>query len=102
MYGLTVKARKPYDTLVAGFIPGLLIPVAGVTIFWAIRYEGGFFEFLETFQRLNTLSKILSLAAIPNLLLFFIFIWTDRTFSARGVIFATLVMAFVMLVLKIA
>lgn len=88
--------------MIAGFIPGLILPVAGVVLFWAIRYEGTLFEFLGTFQRLNTLSKILSLAVIPNLLLFFIFIWTDRTFSARGVIFATLVMALVMLVLKIA
>ncbi|RPI44538.1 MAG: hypothetical protein EHM46_02735 [Bacteroidetes bacterium] len=97
-----MKTRKPYDTLPAGFIPGLLIPVAGLAIFWSARYHGGFFEFLGDFQRLNTLSKILSLATIPNLLLFFIFIWTDRTFSARGVIFATLVLALVMLVLKFA
>jgi hypothetical protein len=45
-------------------------------------------------------SKVLSLATVPNLLLFFLFIWTHRNFSARGVIFATLLMAFVMLVLK--
>jgi hypothetical protein len=97
-----MTARKPYDTLPAGLVPGLLIPVAGLAVFWMIRYDGGFFEFLRDFQRLNTLSKILSLATIPNLLLFFIFIWTDRTFSARGVIFATLIMALVMLVLKFA
>jgi hypothetical protein len=46
------------------------------------------------------LSKVVSLAAIPNLLLFFLFIWTKRNFSARGVIFATLLLAFVMLILK--
>jgi hypothetical protein len=49
---------------------------------------------------MGLLSKLLSLSAIPNLLLFFVFIWTNRPFSARGVIFATLVVALVMLVLK--
>ena len=49
---------------------------------------------------LGMLSKVLSLAAVPNLLLFFVFIWTHKNFSARGVIFATLLVAFVMLILK--
>ncbi len=45
---------------------------------------------------------MISLSVIPNLLLFFLFIWTNRTLSARGVIFATLLVAMVMLVLKFA
>lgn len=57
-------------------------------------------EFLSGFQQLGMLSKVVSLTAIPNLLLFFLYIWTDRNFSARGVIFATLLLAFVMLILK--
>lgn len=85
-----------------GLIPGIFLPLTTLIIIWTIKYEGGFFEFLTTFQHLGLLSKIVSLAAIPNLLLFFLFIWTDRTFSSRGVIFATLVLAFLMLVLKFA
>ncbi|MCK4746147.1 MAG: hypothetical protein KAT15_03890 [Bacteroidales bacterium] len=80
----------------------MLLPVITLIIFWAVRVDGNFFQFLENFQQLGMLSKALSLSTIPNLLLFFLFLWTDRSFSARGVIFATLVMAFVMLVLKFA
>ena len=85
-----------------GLISGLLLPMVTLLIFWLIRYEGGLGEFLSSFQRIGALSKVISLSVIPNLLLFFLFIWTNRTFSARGVIFATLLLAMVMLVLKFA
>ena len=85
-----------------GLIPGIILPLTTLIIIWVIKYDGGFLQFLKEFQRFGLLSKVVSLAAIPNLLLFFLFIWTDRTFSSRGVIFATLVLAFLMLVLKFA
>jgi hypothetical protein len=95
-------SKKRFDTVLTGLIPGLLLPLATLLIIWTVRYEGGLKDFLTSFQQLQMLSKVLSLSTIPNLLLFFLFIWTNRTFSARGVIFATLVVAAVMLVLKFA
>ena len=83
-----------------GLIPGIILPLLTLTLIWLIKFEGGFFQFMQEFQHSGLLSKLVSLAAIPNLLLFFLFIWTDRIFSSRGVIFATLVLAFLMLILK--
>ena len=97
-----MDSKKRFNSLVTGLIPGILIPLITLVIFWAVRYDGKFTEFLTQFDRMGLLSKVLSLCILPNLLLFFIFIWTDRSFSARGVIFATIVMAFVMLVVKFA
>jgi len=97
-----MKTKKRFDSLLSGLIPGIVFPLIVLVVIWAIQSEDGLFDFLQRFQRHNVLSKMVSLAALPNLLLFFLFIWTDRTFSARGVIFATLVLAFVMLVLKFA
>lgn len=88
--------------MMTGLIPGLLLPIATLLIIWLIRYEGGFKDFLSSFHRMDMLSKVMSLSAIPNLLLFFLFIWTNRTFSARGVIFATLLVALITVVLKFA
>jgi hypothetical protein len=96
-----MKNKKSFDSVLIGLIPGILLPMVTLIIFWAVRYESSLAHFLKNFQQSGLLSKALSLATIPNLLLFFVFIWTNRSFSARGVIFATLVMAFVMLVLKI-
>lgn len=85
-----------------GLVTGLILPIVSLLLIWVIRYDGGLGDFLSSFQRMSLLSKVVSLAALPNLLLFFLFIWTNRTFSARGVIFATLVVALVMLVFKFA
>jgi hypothetical protein len=83
-----------------GLILGLVLPSATLVILWMVKSELGLWNFLVRFQYLGMLTKMLSLSTIPNLLLFFLFIWTQRNFSARGVIFATLLIAFVMLVLK--
>ncbi len=93
---------KRLDSMALGLIAGLVIPLITLVLIWVVRYDIELGEFLSSFQRLGMLSKMISLSVIPNLLLFFIFIWTNRTFSARGVIFATLVVAMVMLVLKFA
>jgi len=91
---------KRFDTLLTGLIPALILPVLTLLGFWIIKSDRGFIDFLSYFQKMNMLSKVVSLTAIPNLLLFFVFIWTKRNFSARGVIFATLLLAFIMLILK--
>ncbi len=92
--------EKRFNTILYGLVPGVVIPILTLLVFWMVRSDSGLVKFLVDFQRLGMLSKVVSLTAIPNLLLFFLFIWTNRTFSARGVVFATLLLAFVMLILK--
>jgi FlaA1/EpsC-like NDP-sugar epimerase len=93
-------SNKKFDTLLSGLIPALVLPVLTLLVIWLVISDGGLQEFLVRFQQMKMLSKLVSLAAIPNLLLFFIFIWTKRNFSARGVIFATFLLAFIMVILK--
>lgn len=93
-------SKKRFDSMLYGLIPGLLLPPVALLIFWWVKSDLGFWNFLVRFQSMGMLSKVLSVVTVPNLLLFFVFIWTQRNFSARGVIFATLLMAFVMLILK--
>ena len=93
-------SEKKFDTLLTGLIPALILPSLTLLGFWIVKSDRGFVDFLVYFQEMKMLSKVVSLTAIPNLLLFFLFIWTKRNFSARGVIFATILLAFVMLILK--
>ena len=93
-------SEKRFNTLLTGLIPALILPTLTLVGFWILKSDRGFVDFLRQFQEMNMLSKVVSLTAIPNLLLFFIFIWTNRNFSARGVIFATILLAFLMLILK--
>jgi hypothetical protein len=94
-------SEKKFNSLLTGLIPALVLPALTLLAFWLIKSDRGFVDFLQHFQQMDMLSKVVSLAAIPNLLLFFLFIWTNRNFSARGVIFSTLLLAFVMLILKL-
>ena len=93
-------SEKKFDTLLTGLIPALILSALALLGFWIVKSDRGFVDFLVYFQEMKMLSKVVSLTAIPNLLLFFLFIWTKRNFSARGVIFATLLLAFLMLILK--
>ena len=74
---------------------------------------GGVFLYLEYFSRFsfattlqmikegNLYGKILALAAIPNLFVFFVFIKKKEDNKAKGVLIATFLIAFITLVLKI-
>jgi hypothetical protein len=92
--------EKRFNTVLTGLVPGILLPSLTMLVIWKVKSGLGLIEFLVQFQQLHMLSKLISLSVIPNLLLFFLFIWTNRNLSARGVIFATLLLAFVMLILK--
>lgn len=94
-------SERRFDTIIHGLVPGLVLPALTMLVIWFVRSDTGLVDFLVRFQELGMLSKVVSLSAIPNLLLFFLFIWTNRNFAARGVIFATLLLALIMGVLKL-
>jgi cytochrome bd-type quinol oxidase subunit 2 len=95
-----MKTADRYDRLAVGLAAGLLLPVLVFLVSGLILSEGSLSQYIERFQQLNRVSSLISLSAIPNLLLFFLFLWKNRYRSARGVIFATLILAFVMLIVK--
>ena len=94
-------APSKYNKIWLGFIIGLLIPI----IFFFASYVLFFNHFTlgeyitNTFQ-FKLLSAITSLCVIPNLLLFFIFIWTNRLLSARGVLMSTIFYGVIVAILR--
>lgn len=95
-----MKKYERFDRLAVGLVAGLLLPLLAFFVSWLILSEGSLAQYIERFQKLNRISSLISLSAIPNLLLFFLFLWKNLYRSARGVIFATLILAFVMLIFK--
>lgn len=95
-----MKAAVKYDQLVVGLISGVLVPVIAFIIAWMVISDDSLAIYFRQFQQLNRLSSLISLSALPNLLIFFIFIWLNMYRAARGVIFATLLLAFLMLIIK--
>lgn len=97
---MQMKIAEKYDRLAVGLAAGLLLPVLAFLVSWLILSDGPLSQYIERFQKLNRISSLISLSALPNLLLFFLFLWKNMYRSARGVIFATLILAFVMLMVK--
>ena len=74
---------------------------------------GGIFLYLEHFSKFNfdttwqlineghLHGKVLALAAIPNLFVFFVFIKKKQDNKAKGVLIATFLIAFTTLILKL-
>ncbi len=93
--------KSRYDLVKLGFALGILAPILSFFIVYQLRFDSftlqGFYDFLVT---MHALSKLLSLMVIPNLLIFFIFIWTDHLFAARGVLAATVFDAIVIMAIK--
>lgn len=95
-----MEKKNRFNSVATGLVCGIVLPVITLVTIWAIRYGGDFAYFMVEFQRIGALSKLISLSVIPNLLVFFVFTWLSKPNSSKGVIFATFVIAFVMLILK--
>jgi hypothetical protein len=88
---------------ITGIIAGFILPVIMAFLIYKFRYYGdkGFYDFLKAMMTLQSLGKLLSLSALPNLLLFFLAIWSERLLAARGVLIATISFGVVIVVLAL-
>lgn len=96
------KNRQRFNSFLAGGVTGIVLPLVCIFIFHLVFSPKNltFADFLNQTRYLNVTSPILSLCVIPNLLLFFIYIWTGKLLSARGTVFATLFYAVLVAVIK--
>jgi hypothetical protein len=90
-----------YNQIQVGLAFGLLAPPIGFLAIYLAGFRGtGPIEFIDLLVSTKKLSSIISLSVIPNLLLFFIFIWLNYLYSARGVLASTLFYAGIVVVTK--
>lgn len=95
------EKKFTFNSVLLGLVAGLLAPFITLIVVWLLRENVTFGEFLSQMQSIQMLAKLLSLCAIPNLLLFFVFIWLNRLFSSRGVLFATILYGLLIIILKL-
>ena len=84
--------------ILVGIVVGLLATGLGFYLYVEFVLNGSFQESLVIINDKNLYGQILSIAAIPNLLVFFIFIKKRQDYRARGVLIATFLVAFLILV----
>lgn len=86
--------------IVIGILVSLFATAGGVFLYLQYFSSFGFDETLEMIKTGKLYGKVLSLAAIPNLFVFFIYIKKKQDYRARGVLIATFLIAFTTLILK--
>lgn len=84
-----------------GFIPGIILPVFVFLLMYLVSgQEVPFTDYLTGLWHLHALVKLVTLCVTPNLLLFLYFFKKKHDLAARGVLMATFVYAFIVLIAK--
>jgi len=86
--------------ILIGFLVAILATFGGVFLYLEYFSKFSFQDTLIMIEERNLYGKVLSLAAIPNLFVFFIFIKKKQDARAKGVLLATITIALLTLILK--
>lgn len=94
--------KKAFNKMIYGIVAGIIVPLLMLSLIVFFRRGGTpFLEYLSSLHSVNILSKLISICLLPNLLVFFGFLWTHNDKAARGVIFSLFFFAGFFIVLKI-
>lgn len=96
---METKKNIRYDNRLLGLVLGIIVPVITIILFYLYQNPQNYKLFYNQIMTINILSRLVSLCVLPNLLVFFIFIWTNRYKSAYGIIGATFIYALLVLIL---
>ena len=92
---------KIKDSVVIGTIVGIICPALGILIFYLLNFnDQPLMDFLSESITNKLLSPLLSLCAILNLGIFYLFLQRNKLYSARGVIFSTIIYGLTIVILK--
>ena len=94
-----------YDRLWIGLVVGLIVPVTGVLLVYLLSVVNHYLlsipTLIKNISSVLVLTKFLSVGCILNLGVFFLFINRDYFNIARGIIFATMLIAMPIIVLTV-
>jgi hypothetical protein len=94
--------NKWNNKLSTGVLLGIFSPPLAFLIFFLFAFPGeNVVTILHGYAARNVLTHVISLSVIINLPLFFIFLQSNLEQSARGVLGATLLYAFLILIMKL-
>jgi hypothetical protein len=85
-----------------GLLLGLITPsITFFSIYLFAYHRDSFTTYYEMISAKKFLSQILSLSVLPNVGVFFIFIWLNKMNAAKGVLAATILVALAVFGIKI-
>jgi len=99
---MSTRSHNKYNQLSFGWLIGFLAPILIFIITYLVKYsEMEFISFLQNMWQMKIFMKLLSICAFPNLGFFFMFYRLKYDLSARGVILATFMYAFSVIIFKV-
>jgi len=99
---MLARKQNTTDRLLVGWVIGIVVPLVFFLVFYQMKYsEMPFMVYLRNVWEMKIFLKIISLCVFPNLGFFFLFYRKKYDMAARGVIMATFMYAFLVLVAKL-
>jgi hypothetical protein len=97
------KKLAKADKFWIGLAGALLVPIITLSITYFHTFSNysikEFYNFLLTFR---VMTKLFSLCVVPNLALFFLFLWPDFNKAAKGVVTSTFIIAVVIVIIQVS
>ncbi len=99
---MTIRKPNRFDRILTGWLLGTIVPMIIFYITYEVKYsEMEFSVYLRNIWDMKIFLKLLSLCVFPNLAFFLLFYRQKYDMAARGVIMATFMYAFVVLIGKL-
>jgi len=86
--------------ILIGFLVSIFATFAGMFLYLQYVSRFGFSETIQLIKESGALGPVITLAALPNLFVFFIFLKKNQEYRARGVVMGLIIIALLTLVLK--
>jgi len=85
------KEKKKFDKIWIGVTLGIIVPLIAFYFFFVFQDVNMTFQSYWEYLISNSLTtKVLSVSLVANLAVFYLFIHTEKYFSAKGVIGSTI------------
>ena len=99
---MAVNTRSRFDRILIGWFIGTLVPLIIFLVTYLVKYgQLDFVVFLKDLWQMKMLLKLMSLCVYANLGIFFLFYRLKYDMASRGVIMATFMYAFLVLIAKL-
>lgn len=95
------KPTSRYNIQLVGYLSGFIFPLLVLIGQWLyIHPDIALTTFIKVAKLRGSLASVLSLCLVPNLLVFFIFIWTNWLKAAQGTLGATIALSILVFIVK--
>ena len=97
------QKQNNYNTVWFGFLAGLIVPAIALLLFWDVKFYPAvsLSNFFTVQFQPDVIMKIVSLCALPNLLVFYLFNRKEWYLASKGIIGSIILLIVITLIIKL-